>query len=118
MQGSAIKMSKLWGSKHLTQTVKLRLFEAAVVSVSRLLCGSEAWVLDQQARSSLRGCMVCSMPNRGTHVTGRSIKEETIDPTFELLGRIRARRLKWLGEVIRNSNEEMLVRRVALGQCR
>lgn len=40
-----------------------------------------------------------------------------MEPTFDLVGRLRARRLKWLGQLLRHENKELHVRRVVLEQC-
>jgi hypothetical protein len=105
------KMCKLWDNKQLPLRVRLRLFEAGVVSV--LVYGSEAWMLTEETQASLRGwCARCV-----SKITGRTIRDECVDPTFDLVGRLRSRRLKWLGQLLRNKNEELLVRRVVAVQC-
>ncbi len=40
-----------------------------------------------------------------------------MEPTFDLVGRLRARRLKWLGQLLRHENEGLLVRTVVMVQC-
>lgn len=105
------QMCKLWGKAQLPLRVRLGLFEAGVVSL--LVYGMEAWLLTEKTMASLRGwCARCV-----THITGRTIREECVQPTFDLVGRLRARRLKWLGQLLRHENEELLVRRVVLVQC-
>ena len=49
-------------------------------------------------------------------VTGRSIQEECRHPTYPLVNKIRARRLRWLGHILR-SPEGYLVRQVVVAQC-
>ena len=46
-------------------------------------------------------------------ITGREIREEYHTPSFDLLGGVRARRLKWAGQLLR-AEESFLPRRVAL----
>ena len=48
-------------------------------------------------------------------ITGREIKEEYLDPAFDLLGCARARRLKWAGQLLR-AEESFLPRRTALAE--
>ena len=48
--------------------------------------------------------------------TGREHREETVDPTFDILERLRARRLGWAGHILR-SEESNLLRRVLLAEA-
>ena len=51
-----------------------------------------------------------------TRLLGKSIREECVDPTYPLIDKVRARRLRWLGHILR-SHEGFLVRRVLIAQC-
>ena len=48
------------------------------------------------------------------HHTDRGYREEAVDPSFNLVAKVRAKRLRWLGHVLREG-ESHLVRRVLLG---
>ena len=87
--------------------VKLRLYVAGVASV--LVYGSECWDLAGSTCSAVRAWNA----RRLATLTGRSIKEEYEHPTHDLLGGVRRRRLKWLGDLLR-AEESFLPRRVAL----
>ena len=39
-----------------------------------------------------------------TLFTGKSIREECVDPSYNLIGRILSRRVKWLGKIFRASD--------------
>ena len=56
------KFTDVWASRSLPLQAKLRLYEAAVVSV--LSYGHESWSLDRAALSSLKGWigLECSVP--------------------------------------------------------
>ena len=47
------------------------------------------------------------------HRSGRDIRDEYKNPTVDLVGQLRARRLRWAGKVLRRE-EEYLVRKVLL----
>ena len=47
-------------------------------------------------------------------ITDRGYREEAVDPSFNLVANVRAKRLRWLGHVLREG-ESHLVRRVLLG---
>ena len=80
---------EIWkaGERGLKQ--KLRLYSAAVVSV-----GFEAWEMPQKLEDSLRGwgarCLAVT--------TGREIPLEHRHPTFGLIAKLRARKLKWAAQ--------------------
>ncbi len=46
-------------------------------------------------------------------MTGRSIRDETVEPGFDLVSRLRSRRLRWAGHILR-LEEASLIRRVLL----
>ena len=89
--------------------LKLRLYAAAVVSVLTYAC--EAWPLSVKIVKWLSAWNA----RRLAFVTGREIRDEYVVPSFDLVARIRARRLTWAGHLLR-AKEEYLPRRMALAQ--
>ena len=91
------KLREIWQTEVLPLKLKLRLYKSACCSI--LTYGSEAWVLDDKA------CKLINGANAGmlSHITGRSRREEAkaSTTTFNLLKWIRARRLKWVGHILR-----------------
>ncbi len=97
----------VWRSTKLPTSMKLRMFACAVISV--LTYGNEIWLLTDRVRRKLRGwCARCLAV-----ITGRSFREETVDPSFDLVSRLRSRRLRWAGHILR-LEETSLLRRVLL----
>ena len=91
-----------------------------------LTYGNEVWRLDDKACRKLRGwctrCLVTFVtndtPNDKEHPDdpdcfARSYSEENRNPTFDLVGFLRAGRLRWVGHVIRLP-EHRLLRKVML----
>jgi hypothetical protein len=103
------QMGSLWNSSELSRGLKLRLYEAGVVSV--LAYGSECWDITEKAASAVRAWNA----RRLAMITGREIREEYKTPSFDLLGCVRARRLKWAGQLLR-APESYLPRRTALAE--
>ena len=101
---------KVWKATQISLQDKIRLFDSGVVSV--LIYGCEVWLLDEACQASLRGWCALLM----SKVTGRSIREECVGPTYKIVDKVRARRLRFLGHALR-SPESSLVRRVIVGQC-
>ena len=103
------QLHEIWRSKKLPTTAKVRIYACAVVSV--LAYGSEIWRFDEKSMRQLRGwnarCLVL--------ITGRDYRAETVEPTFDLLGRLRSRRLRWAGHILRLEDASLL-RRVLLAQ--
>ena len=99
-----------WRSTKLPTSIKLRMFACAVISV--LTYGNEIWLLTDRVRRKLRGwCARCLAV-----ITGRSFREETVDPSFDLVSRLRSRRLRWAGHILR-LEETSLLRRVLLASA-
>ena len=90
--------------------LKLRLYEAWVVST--LSYGHEAWPLTPAVVRKLVNfnakCLAI--------ITGRSIRDESVQPSFQLVPRLRSRRLAWVGHVLRQQPGTLL-REVMLQRC-
>ena len=97
----------MWDSSVLDLDTKLQLYESAVVSV--LVYGCEGWWLIEQLLRSVNGWNSRCL----SRITGRTYREEAVTPSYNLGNRIRSRRLRWLGHVLREE-ETHLVRRVLL----
>ena len=53
--------------------------------------------------------------SRCLHIlTGRSYREEAVEPSVDLVALVRARRLRWLGHVLR-AEESYLLKKVVVG---
>jgi hypothetical protein len=77
--------------------------------VSVLTYGNEIWRMDAKTLASLRGWNARCL----AEMTRRSFRDETVDPTFDLLSRLRSRRLRWAGHILR-MEESNLMRKVLL----
>ena len=99
----------IWKGDTLGLEHKVRLFESAVVSL--LVYGCEVWMMTEDVQATLKGwCARCM-----SKITGCSIRDECVHPTYPLVDKVRVRRLKYLGHVLR-SHEEFLPRRVILAK--
>ena len=102
------KMHHLWKDNNLHQNLRLRLYKAAVCSI--LTYGSEAWMLNAEVRRALNGANASML----AIITGKTVHEESSDDTrtFDLVKWVRARRLQWLGHILRMGMERLLKRAV------
>ena len=88
------------GNKDLHVNLRLRLYKSSVCSI--LTYGSEAWRLTPTVSAALNGANSSMV----SIITGRSIREEAAEgKTFDLLKWIRARKLQWLGHILRMGTE-------------
>ena len=103
-QTTAGKMRNIWASKSTPLRLKLRIYKVGVCS--KLTYGCEAWELDDSACRLLNGANSRML----SHITGRSAHEEASDKTrtFDVLAAIRARRMKWVGHILRMSPERLV----------
>ena len=92
----------IWASTTLTLTLKLRLYTAACCSI--MTYGAEAWHLDEQTCRILRGANAFML----SHITGKTKRQEAKEAecTFAILPWIRARRLRWVGHILRMSDPD------------
>ena len=89
------QLRHLFNSTKIQMNTKLRLYEAAVVSL--FTYGCEAWALTPKTIQQLNGAnsrMLKRFTNKTTH-------EEARNPTYDLIKSIRHRRLCWLGHILR-----------------
>ena len=84
--------------------MKLRLYEAAVCSV--LAYGCETWDLDAVTTRRINGANSMML----ARITGRSIPTEArpLTTSYNLVKKIRERRLRWLGHIIRAGPESIM----------
>ena len=91
------QLRHIFNSGSLPLRMKLRLYEAAVVSL--LTYGSETWFLNPRACRKLRGANSRML----AWITGNSIPHEARPATtsFNIIRKIRIRRLRWVGHILR-----------------
>ena len=98
------KMRHLWADKRLHINLRLRLYKSSVCSV--MTYGAEAWRLNDTVSKALNGANSQML----SVISGKSPHEEAsaTTRTFDLLRWIRARRLQWLGHILRMGDERKL----------
>jgi hypothetical protein len=106
------ELHEIWSSNKLATATKLRIYVCAVVFV--LTYSSEILDMAQKAKAKIKGWNAKCL----SRITGRDFRAETVDPSFDMLGRLRSRCLSWAGHIPRSeeSNLLLLLRRVLLAQ--
>ena len=91
-------------SSGISFKLKMRLYKSAICSL--FTYGSEAWHLDEKTAAILNGANARCL----SRITGRSIHEEASTRTrsYDLVGSIRKRRMKWLGHILRGENKRLV----------
>ena len=102
------KMRHLWRVKKLHINLRIRLYVASVCSI--LTYGSEAWTLTPEACRRLNGANSRML----SIITGKSQHEEASESTrtVDLVRWIRARRLQWLGHILRMDDSRLIKKAV------
>ena len=99
------KLRNIWRDGNLHLNLRMRLYKSCICSV--LTYGSEAWKLTKKVTATLNGARQleddkCDHGKDDTRITGKTIREEASSgKTFDLVMWIRARRLQWLGHILR-----------------
>ena len=98
------KLRHIWSNKELHLNLHLRLYKSCVCRV--LTYGSEAWQLHDKARRTLNGTNSQML----SIITGKTPHQEASAKwrTFDLVAWIRARRLQWLGHILRMGSERKI----------
>ena len=89
------KMRNIWNSKELPLKLKLRLYEAFVISV--VTHAHESWILNKATLKKLRGFNAACL----SKLTNRSRKAEASSPTIDLCRILKKRRLRYFGHLLR-----------------
>lgn len=97
------KMRHIWANKDLHRNLRMRLYKSRVCSI--LTYGSEAWRLTTAVKAALNGANATMV----SIITGNTAREEASDgKLFDLVKWIRARRLQWLGHILRMTKERKI----------
>ena len=100
--GRFSKLRWLWDSSAIKQKTKLQLYQSAVVST--LTHCHEAWKLSKKVIKKAGGwnakCLAI--------ITGRSVRDERVTPSFDIIKELRTRRLRWLGHILRMDKDRLL----------
>jgi hypothetical protein len=89
------ELHEIWRSKKIATAAKLRIYACAVVFV--LTYGSEIWAMGAKIKAKIRGWNARCL----SLITGRGYRDETVEPSFGALSRLRSRRLRWAGQILR-----------------
>ena len=103
------KLRHILDSPHIPLKAKLRLYEAAVCSL--LTYGCETWNLDAHTIRRLNGANSTML----ARFTGQSIPAEARPTTtsFNLIKKIRERRFRWLGHIVRAGPSSIMYQALA-----
>ena len=103
-----LRKAKVWSSKALSQTVKLRFLQSIVMSV--LLYGAETWTTLDSHRSVLSVFLMKCL----RHICGISLKDCVSNVTIlsqcqipSIDSQLRSNRLRWFGHVCRMPNSRL-----------
>ena len=101
---TAGKMRGVWASKNIPLALKLRIYKTGVCS--RLTYGSETWRLDSRTRKMLNG----TNSRLVSRITKKTPHEEAsaATQTFDVVRWIRARRLQWVGHILRMAPDRLV----------
>ena len=82
--------------------MKLDMYSASVSST--FTHGSKTWTLKPAALKRVNG-----FNSRSLHrITGRSYRDEAVDPSYNLMQAVRQRRRRWLGHILRMPEQRLL----------
>ena len=90
-------MRGIWDSKFIPLKLKLRIYKTGVCS--RLVYGSEGWILTPRTCAMINGAnsrMLARITKRSVHDEARHDTQ-----TFDVVASIRARHLQWVGHILR-----------------
>ena len=102
------KMRHIWKCKSLHIRLRLRLYVSSVCSI--LTYGSEAWNITEEVRRKINGTNSVML----SVITGNKPRQEAVATTcsFNLVRAIRARRIQWLGHILRLDEDRILQRAI------
>ena len=89
------RLHEFWSCSTLPMKAKLRMYQCCVWST--VTYGNVAWKLTKKTCSTLRNWNAKNL----AIITGKTVYDETKEPTMDLIRYLRALRLKWVGHVLR-----------------
>jgi hypothetical protein len=105
--GAWTKLMKVWNAKHIPLKLKLKVFEASVLSI--FLYGCESWIIPEQLENKINSFATnCYRYLLGIKRTDH-IPNETIYEMVEkgpLIQTIRRRQLGWVGHSLRRPGDD------------
>ena len=98
------RLINIFSSKCISLRLKLRLYEAAVCSI--LTYGCETWTLCPKMIQRLNGVNSTIL----ARITNKPIQQEAraLTTSLNLVRKIRVRRLKWLGHILRAGPQSLM----------
>ena len=81
-KSSFFDLGNVWKASDVGTGLKLRFYAAGIISI--LTYGAETWLLTDRLISRLRNWNARCL----SRITGRSVREEHVDPTFDLIPRL------------------------------
>jgi hypothetical protein len=108
------RLNHIWRDKRLSKRVKLKIYATFIISI--LVWGLGAWKLDRKLQGSLvawNARMLSTANGTASEDYGKAISEQTHAPDFDLVAKLKAWWLRWLGHVLRMP-EASLLRRVVV----
>ena len=99
-------LNNIWRDHRLPRATKLDMYIASVSST--FTHGSGTWTLKPAALKVVNG-----FNSRSLHrTTGRSYREEAVEPSFNLVRAVRQRQKCWLGHILQIDERRLLCRTV------
>eukprot|EP01050_Picozoa_sp_SAG11_P005411 SAG11_NODE_381_length_9941_cov_11.761885_12_plen_448_part_01 len=119
MAGSAFgRLRHIWSDKRLSRGLKLRIYSTYIVSV--LTWGLPAWRIGDKEERKLRhwnARMLTRMMQTKQEDFADELRKQYRDPEFDLVRKLRARRMRWLGHTLRLPETSLLRRVLTRGEA-
>jgi len=110
MAGSQFgKLRHIWADSRLSKRLKLAIYSTYIVSV--LTWGLPAWKLGEAEQRKLRhwnARQLTRLLQTKAEDYAEVVRKQFHEPEFDLVGKLRARRMRWLGHTLRLAESSLL----------
>lgn len=106
-----------WRTLRILMKVKLNIYKAVVMSL--MTYDSETWSLNAESMTKINGANAWCL----SRITGKTVYQKTsvCTQTFNIIKALSRRRFKWLGHILRMSDERLVQKAVKVqsekGEC-
>ena len=103
------KLRHIWADSRLSKRLKLTIYSTYIVSV--LTWGLPAWTLGEAEQRKLRhwnARLLTRLLQTKAEDYAKSVRKQFHEPDFDLVGKLRARRMRWLGHTLRLPESSLL----------